>query len=294
MKTPFALLVGLSLGAALSFTQCSPVSTCSPANCLGCCDGNGRCAAGTTNTGCGKDGVVCVACAMGQTCLSNVCAVVINNTGGGTSGTGGGTSGTGGGTSGTGGGTSGTGGGTSGTGGGTSGTGGGTSGGTSGTGGGSSSGCRVIQLIEASAAAGTYQPTSTGTQMVWGVGDVLGPSGGTGNIFTRVRVQLYHTPGQPPTFPFTGPVPAVPYKTCDQCFQLAIACDRMGENCSGNFIARSGQFNFQSGSTNQAAGTFVGEATNLRFQAWDLVADVPVSGQMCIEVTRLTWNATWP
>ncbi|MBE2249562.1 MAG: hypothetical protein IAE78_08425 [Myxococcus sp.] len=289
MKTPFALLVGLSLGAVLSFTQCSPVSMCSPANCLGCCDGNGRCAAGTTNTGCGKDGVVCVACAAGQTCMSQVCSVVINNTGGGASG---GTSGTGGGASG---GTSGTGGGASG---GTSGTGGGASGGTSGTGGGASggstSGCTVIQLVEGSSAAGTYRPTSTGTQMVWGVGDVLGPQGGMGNVFTRMRVQLYHPPGQPPTFPFTGPVPAAPYKTCDQCFQLAIACDRMGENCSGDFIARSGQYNFQSGSTNQAAGSFVGEATNLRFQAWDLVNDVPVSGQRCIDVGRMTWNATWP
>lgn len=294
MKTPFALLVGLSLGAALSFTQCSPVSTCSPANCLGCCDGNGRCAAGTTNTGCGKDGVVCVACAMGQTCMSNVCSVIINNTGGGTSGTGGGTSGTGGGTSGTGGGTSGTGGGTSGTGGGTSGTGGGASGGTSGTGGGGSSGgCRVYQALDSTSARGRYEATSSGAQMGWGAGDVLGTAG-SGNIFTLLEVQLYHTPGQPPSFPLSGQITPGPFKTCDQCFRISIACDSMGLNCAGDYIARSGQYTFQSGTTNQSAGTFTGEATNLRFLAWNLVTDQPVSGQPCLDVSRLTWRAAWP
>jgi hypothetical protein len=68
----------------------------------------------------------------------------------------------------------------------------------------------------------------------------------------------------------------------------------MGLNCAGDYVARAGQYTFQSGTTNQSAGTFSGEATNLRFLAWNLTTDQPVSGQPCLDVSRLTWRATWP
>lgn len=298
MKLRFALLAGLSLGAALSFSQCSPVSTCSPSNCLGCCDANGRCATGSNATGCGKDGVQCVACAAGQQCLSNVCAVIING-GGGSSGTGGGTSGTGGGTTTAGGSAQGggtvTAGGTasaggSATGGGVATGGGAATGGGTGTGGGSS--CRVIAFIDGNPSGGVYQATQSGSQMVWGV-SFTAPSGG--GQFTRLNLQLYHPMGQVPTFPVNGAIPATTnFSTCNQCFQMAIACNANGTVCNGDYIATRGNYSFTSGVANTSAGTFVGEATNLHFQAWDLANDQPVNGQPCIDITRMTWNARWP
>jgi hypothetical protein len=290
-STRFALLAGLCLGAAVSFSQCSPVSTCTPSNCLGCCTTNGQCAPGTTTTGCGKDGVACVACAQGQQCISNVCAVILTgggSAGGGTSGTGGGTGGgsaTGGGV--TGGGTSGTGGGV--TGGGMSGTGGGSSGGTAST---SDGGCRVFSIIDGNPSQGQYYTTSSGTQQGWAV-NFVSPSGG--GLYVRTELQLYHGIGTPPTFPVTGALTGRTFKTCDQCFQLAVGCNTpMGDNCVSNYIALSGNYNFQSGTVNMSTGTFVGEATNLRFVAWNLQADTPVMNQPCIEVNRLVWNARWP
>lgn len=293
MKLRFALLAGLSLGAALTFSQCSPVSTCSPSNCLGCCDANGRCAPGSNTTGCGKDGKQCVECAAGQQCLSNVCAVIINGTGGGASGTGGGMvtaggSAQGGGTVTAGG--SATGGGVV-TGGGVATGGGSATGGGTGTGGGTSS-CRVVAFIDGNPAGGVYQATQSGSQMVWGI-SFTAPSGG--GQFTRLNLQLYHAMGQVPTFPVNGTIsPLTTFNTCDQCFQMAIACNSNGTVCNGDYIATSGNYSFTSGVANSSSGTFVGEATNLRFQAWDLINDRPVNGQPCIDVTRMTWNARWP
>jgi hypothetical protein len=249
---------------------------------------------GSNATGCGKDGVQCVACAAGQQCLSNVCAVIINGTGGGTSGTGGGSSGTGGGTISAGGSAQGggtvTAGGTASAGGTATGGGVATGGGT-GTGGGTSS-CRVVAFIDGNPSGGVYRPTQSGAQMVWGV-SFTAPSGG--GQFTRLNLQLYHPMGQVPTFPVNGAIsPTTNFSTCDQCFQMAIACNSNGTVCNGDYIATSGSYSFTSGVANMASGTFVGEATNLRFQAWDLINDRPVNGQPCIDVTRLTWNARWP
>lgn len=284
-STRFALLVGLSLGVVASFSQCSTMPTCSPANCLGCCTTNGQCAPGTTTTGCGKDGVACVACAQGQQCISNVCAVIL--TGGG-SGGGNGAGGTSGGGS-TGGGA--TGGGT--TAGGSAG--GGSAAGGSATGGGaatSDGGCRVFSLIDGNPSQGQYYTTSTGTQQGWAV-NFVSPSGG--GLYVRTELQLYHGIGMPPTFPVTGQLRGLSFRTCDECFQLAVGCNTpMGDNCVSNYIALSGSYNFQSGTVNMATGTFVGEATNLRFVAWDLQNDMRVMNQPCIDVNRLTWNARWP
>lgn len=288
-STRFALLVGLSLGAALSFSQCSPVSMCSPTNCLGCCTTNGQCAPGTTVTGCGKEGVACVACAQGQQCLSNVCAVIV--TGGGNA-AGGASAGGSGGGSGTGGGAAGGSGGGATAGGSSAG---GTSGGGSATGGGaptSDGGCRVFTLIDGDPSQGRYYTTSSGTQQGWAV-NFVSPSGG--GLFVRTELQLYHGIGTPPTFPVTGALNGRTFRTCDQCFQLAVGCNTsMGDNCVSDYIALSGNYNFQSGTANMSTGTFVGEATNLRFVAWNLQADTPVMNQPCIDVNRLTWRSRWP
>ncbi len=113
------LLFGLSCG--------TPRANCTPANCNGCCDSNGMCVPGISNSNCGKGGMACASCG-GGTCSDGMCMGGAGGGSGGSTGVGGGSSGVGGGSSGVGGGTSGSGGGTSGSGGGMSGSGGGMSG----------------------------------------------------------------------------------------------------------------------------------------------------------------------
>ncbi len=289
----FVPLVGFLLGLALSFATCTPMSMCSSSNCLGCCDANGRCAPGNTPTGCGKDGVVCVSCGSGQQCISNNCAVILG--GGGSSGTGGGTSGTGGGTSGTGGGTSGTGGGTSGTGGGTSGTG----GGTSGTGGGQpdAGGCQVVADFDltASTIKGTYRATMTGTEMVWETKGYVPIAGTSPQTYAVMEVGVYHAVGSVPTIPFSNTIPVgTHYSNCNPCFIFTVGCSSPQGPCLGNYLATSGAYSVTTGTANMSAGTFAGQATNVSFQAWNLQTDMPVSGERCVRMDTIRWNATWP
>ena len=49
---------------------------CDAASCpFGCCDANGRCAAGNTSQSCGSGGNACAACAMGQVCRGGSCGM---------------------------------------------------------------------------------------------------------------------------------------------------------------------------------------------------------------------------
>lgn len=294
-------LAGFLVGLALSLVNCSPVSSCSASNCLGCCDANGRCAPGNTPTGCGKDGVACVSCGMGQQCISNNCAVVLtgggsSGTGGGTSGMGGGTSGTGGGTSGTGGGTSGTGGGTSGTGGGTSGTGGGTSGGgggSSGTGGGT--GCQNIPSYDLNGVEGRYRLSNSGQELAWEVRGFAPIAGTVPQTYTTINVALFHPIGNVPTIPLSGTIPAnVRNSTCVGCINFSVGCSSPGGPCLGKYLAISGNYTVTSATANFDAGVFVGQATDVLLQGWDFQADMPISSQPCIHIDTIRWNSLWP
>ncbi|MBL8924271.1 MAG: hypothetical protein JNJ54_35815 [Myxococcaceae bacterium] len=151
---------------------CSSSPVCSAA-CTGCCDARGQCRTATDSGSCGRNGAVCTACGVSQSCVAGVCmAVGSGGFSGGASGTGGGTSGgasTGGGTSGgvsTGGGTSGG----VGTGGGTSGggnAGGGTGGGTSGTAGGAAGvDCSVVGVQAPTGGCSLNLVTPTNCQVV--------------------------------------------------------------------------------------------------------------------------------
>lgn len=72
--------------------QCGSAA-CNASNCQGCCDASGACASGQALTACGRSANLCVACGLGQSCVSGACS---SGTGGG-GGTGGGTGGGGGG-----------------------------------------------------------------------------------------------------------------------------------------------------------------------------------------------------
>lgn len=77
--------------AALSFACGS--TRCSVSNCVGCCDANGTCQAGSAANACGVSGFSCQVCALGSSCVNGACGFPGGTGGGGGSTTGGGTGG---------------------------------------------------------------------------------------------------------------------------------------------------------------------------------------------------------
>lgn len=288
MKSPIALIIGLTLGASLSLMHCGGGSTCTPDNCLGCCDTKGRCAPGTAATVCGAQGRACLPCPADAQCREGVCTIIIGGPGGGSAA--GGTV--------TNGGTASTGGGSA-TGGGTAG-GSSTAGGTSSTGGGSSAGgtaCLQLPELTANPAGGAYLLRNNGTELVWTASATISftPSGGTPEYIT-VAADLWHMVGAVPTFPVRGSVSSTATnRTCNQCFRIeTTGCRSDGSGCTRQFFARGGSFEFLSGDTNMQMGRFTGNATGLRLFGWSFQNDTPVAGFGCIDVPRFTWNGDWP
>lgn len=72
-----ALVLGLVLGfAAATFQGCPKTATCSPSNCSGCCDSDGRCVERISDEACGTQGGACANCAaQGGTCSGGTCAL---------------------------------------------------------------------------------------------------------------------------------------------------------------------------------------------------------------------------
>lgn len=65
----------LPLVALVLVSACSPTAndTCSIANCGGCCDTNGQCQTGTSDTACGSAALNCNVCSGGQICAGQRC-----------------------------------------------------------------------------------------------------------------------------------------------------------------------------------------------------------------------------
>ncbi|MCC6332869.1 MAG: hypothetical protein IT380_02645 [Myxococcales bacterium] len=73
-----ALVLGFTVGLSVSVSSsCGPApQPCGPSNCLGCCDENGECLAGSGLLACGLGGGVCVACTANQACLAGACGLI--------------------------------------------------------------------------------------------------------------------------------------------------------------------------------------------------------------------------
>ena len=82
------------LFALMALAACGPVGTeCGPSTCPGCCAGN-ECVTSTTDRACGRGGLACRACIIGDICQSGSCLNPgFTGAGGGSSGVGGGLSG---------------------------------------------------------------------------------------------------------------------------------------------------------------------------------------------------------
>lgn len=194
--------------------------------------------------------------------------------------------------------TAGTGGGISAGGGSTGGgsTGGGSAGGTGGGSASSDAGCTALAAIAPpSDRPGNYTIGSGNSAgLEWWTSQVaLSNQGGT--LFSFFITELYQQPPTLVTFPFTGQIPAnTNYQNCQVCLQAALGCDRMGNNCQGEFLATSGTFNFTEGTMSPDAGRFVGSVTNLTYRQWNFMADMPTANGTCFTVPSLSFTAVWP
>jgi hypothetical protein len=62
-----------SLALALLVGSCTCQGVCGPGSCAGCCDPNGFCVGGATDTVCGANGVACQTCKPGFSCVTQAC-----------------------------------------------------------------------------------------------------------------------------------------------------------------------------------------------------------------------------
>lgn len=78
MRTSRSLVLGFLVGVVLSVvSSCGPApQACGPSTCMGCCDENGECLAGTALLACGVGGGTCAACEANQACHAGACGLI--------------------------------------------------------------------------------------------------------------------------------------------------------------------------------------------------------------------------
>lgn len=104
----------------------------------------------------------------------------------------------------------------------------------------------------------------------------------------------FETADGPPMLPHTGDLPAnTTFSSCYECFWASLGCDDQGDNCSGDYLATSGHFEYTKADRNVAIGEFVGTGTNLTFRKWNLDSDRP-NGTECFTVSKFHFRGLWP
>jgi hypothetical protein len=278
------LVIGFTGG--LTLAACGTAqSTCTTANCGGCCSAAGKCESGSTADACGDNGASCGRCGTGTVCQAGECRASTSGGGGGGA-TGGGTGG------GSGGGVTGGGSGGGVTGGGSGGgvTGGGTGGGVTGGGTGGGAGCRVIPMVETA-------------QVNFGLGEYRSFSGGNGHYnfalwvyqsTDGLRVEVVYPNDVVPAFPYTETfTTATRYRNCIACGIYYEQCDSMTLACQKEYLAQGGSMTITR-ADRAPAGRIEGSASGVRFNEWDLTSDTAVPGGGCIIATTIgPWNVGW-
>jgi hypothetical protein len=263
---PSALLFGLLAGLLLAVVPSCGASTCNATSCgMGCCDGMGRCQAGTMPSACGKGGMSCSACAPGQSCTQQICGGPMATGGG----AGGGFTAAGG-------------------------SAGGMAGGSA-----MDSGCPLVDDVivnePAFAAFSVGEPDSGLEDFEWWSTEVGFEEQGPSYDFFTAELYFEKAEG-PPMFPYAGTLPAmVTNSNCTECFYASLGCDDEGDNCTrGSYLARAGSYAFARGTRNVDAGVFQAAGTNLVFEEWNFGADRAVQGGRCFTVPRLSFGGSWP
>jgi hypothetical protein len=112
------------------------------------------------------------------------------------------------------------------------------------------------------------------------------PDGGT-----RFDVMFNEFSG---TAPLTNAaIPARNYELCETCLVIQLACDSMGANCSKRYLAQSGTISVSAATKNPDAGSYAFQLTNVTYQPWDFLADLPIDGG-CLYVGNFAFTGSWP
>jgi hypothetical protein len=268
------LLLAVALTASsVVFFQCSgSMANCSADNCSGCCDANGTCKSGASNTVCGKNATSCVDCtSSGMACISQVCkASGVGGGNGGGSSMGGGNGGGGGG--------------------------GGSSGGGSG-GGAVDAGCLKITMVAPTSTFGGYLMSGQAAPYdQYATGITRDPSvAGAPMGNTSLWVEVWNDGnGNWPTFPAMRTFDtSTTYNGCDVCVGLSLGCDSMGMSCMNDLFSQGGMTTVTEADQNPYVGRVTGTGTMLKFVEWDFQNDLPQTNGICVELTSFTMDNSW-
>jgi hypothetical protein len=265
-----ALAVALTAGSIVFF-QCGSKAPCTTDNCSGCCDSNGDCKSGASNTVCGKNATTCSDCTVSnKVCMAQVC--VAGASGGGS---GGGSSmggGSGGGSNG-------------------GGSGGGSGGGTV------DAGCLKITMVNPSMTVSgylmsgqmpPYDQYATGIQL-----DPSVPGAPSGNVSLWLEVWADGN-GNWPTFPAMRTWDSTnTYNGCDVCVGLSLGCDGQGMTCMNELFSVGGVTTVTEADQNPYVGRITGNGQMLKFVEWDFQNDVPLTPGVCVELTSFSMDLPW-
>ncbi len=96
------------------------------------------------------------------------------------------------------------------------------------------------------------------------------------------------------TFPHTATLAPTTIADCFDCIYYYQDCNPADGLCRKTFLAMGGNVNYTGGSGDaDGGGTFVGGATNLHFERWNVGQDHSVDGGGCYDVTQVNFNAAW-
>lgn len=87
-------------------------------------------------------------------------------------------------------------------------------------------------------------------------------------------------------------IPALNYELCQHCFFILTNCDA-GTNCSKGYLAQSGTLSVSAASKDVDAGSYAFQLSNVRYQAWDFAADVPIDAG-CLALGNFAFTGAWP
>jgi len=128
------------------------------------------------------------------------------------------------------------------------------------------------------------------------VTSVYADRAGTGNLFDRLGVELYHPTGATTTLPRTVTLSATAtYTDCNECLLLVTDGNPSIEGSGTGYFARGGSITVTKADRTPLAGGITVSGSNIHFVEWTFGedADKPVANGKCVDVGAFSFNATY-
>lgn len=87
-------------------------------------------------------------------------------------------------------------------------------------------------------------------------------------------------------------MPDETYGSCEICGVLSLECNDTG-NCAKEYFAVGGTANVTTATKDEGAGLFQGTMSNVRFIAWDFMADEALPSGECVVLSNATFSVAW-